>query len=271
MSLTTRRGGAKRSSMSVQAGRIQIRVVGRGALAILAAGMFLLAGGVKSALAQFPPSGQLEDFVYTVSNVKGPEFPSVLFTTGQAEGAGGSVSAQTGVLQGAEFLANAWELIHTGNDTLNARVDDWRFVTGATITGTATVPAGSSMTVTPTDTGQTIHLTNGPVSIPTGLHTLSAKPPKGGKQVVTCNGSARSCQARIELAGGAHNRQIVIRLTNASLALRSVKAPATRKHAAYSLTNGHFARGRSEYVVILSAARSSPPGSHLILTFTHSK
>jgi hypothetical protein len=49
--------------------------------------------------------------------------------------------------------------------------------------------------------------------------------------------------------------------------LRSVKAPPKRKHAAYSRTHGHFARGGSQYVVILNAARSSPQGSHLILTF----
>ncbi len=35
----------------------------------------------------------------------------------------------------------------------------------------------------------------------------------------------------------------------------------------YSLTGGHFVLGGSEYVATLNAARSSPPRSHLIVTF----
>ncbi len=69
------------------------------------------------------------------------------------------------------------------------------------------------------------------------------------------------------LAGGSHNRKIVIRLTDTNLALRSVKAPPRREHAAYMLTDGKFVRGGSEYVVTLNADRACPPGSHLILTF----
>jgi hypothetical protein len=71
----------------------------------------------------------------------------------------------------------------------------------------------------------------------------------------------RSCGARVKLAGGARNREIVIRLTNANVSLRSVTAPPPREHAAYSLADGHFAHGGSEYVVILNAAPSSPSGS----------
>jgi hypothetical protein len=149
-------------------------------------------------------------------------------------------------------------------------VTDWRIVAGATITGTAHVPAGASMTVTVGDTGQTIHLPNGKFSIPTGVNGLGAKPPKGGKRVVKCRGGARSCRARINLAGGARNRRIVIRLTDTDFLLRSIKAPPRRAHAAYSLTGGRFIDGGSEYAVTLNAARSSPPGSHLTLTFARS-
>jgi hypothetical protein len=124
------------------------------------------------------------------------------------------------------------------------------------------------MTVTPLETGHTTRLTNGQFSIPTGVGARGAKPPKGGSRIVKCRGSARSCQARISLAGGAHNRKIVIRLTDTNLALHSVKAPPRRKHAAYMLTDGKLVRGGSEYVVTLNAARSCPRGSHLILTFT---
>jgi hypothetical protein len=251
----------------VQRERVQMRHGGRRGLAVLAAGVLLLGGGVESAWAQVGPSGQIEEFDYTLTNVSPKGFPGVLYSTGVIGTAGGSVVLQSGALREADFLTNAWTLFPTSTGTLNATLTDLRLVTGATVTGTAYVPGGASLTVTPEDTGQTIRLTNGKFSIPTGVGKLGAEPPKGGKQVVKCRGTARSCQARINLAGGARNREIVIRLTNTNLSLRSVKAPPKRKHAAYSLTHGHFARGGSQYVVILNAARSSPQGSHLILTF----
>jgi hypothetical protein len=115
-------------------------------------------------------------------------------------------------------------------------------------------------------TNEDIPLKNGKFSIPTGLGQLGG-PPEGGKRVVKCQGTRHSCRARINLAGGARNREIVIRLTHPHLSLQSVKAPPKREHAAYSLIGGHFAHRGSEYVVTLNAARSSPRGSHLILTF----
>lgn len=43
--------------------------------------MFLLIGGIEGASTQVPPSGELEEFDYTVRNVKPLEFPSVLYST----------------------------------------------------------------------------------------------------------------------------------------------------------------------------------------------
>jgi hypothetical protein len=105
----------------------------------------------------------------------------------------------------------------------------------------------------------------------TGVHWLRAQPPKGRYQVVKCHGSASSCQSQITFAGGARDREMVIRLTGRGLTLRSVRAPARGKRAAYTLTDGRYTRGHSEYTVILNAARSSPRGSHLLLTFARSK
>ena len=110
-------------------------------------------------------------------------------------------------------------------------------------------------------------LANGKFSIPTGLGRLGAEPPNAGRRVVTCEGSPRSCRARISLAGGARNREIVIRLTSSDLSLRSVTSPPRQKRPAYSLTDGHFAQSSSEYVVTLNAPAPSPSRSHLILTF----
>ena len=242
-----------------------LRMVRR--LAILAAGVFLLAGGVDSASAQIGPSGQIEEFDFTLTNEPPQGFVGVIYSSGVIENSGGTVDFQSGEVRELNFLDNAWTLIPTGTETLNATVTDYRVVTGATVTGTAHVPAGASLTVTVGDTGQTLPLTNGKFSIPTGLGRLGTKPPKRGNQVVKCRGGARSCRATISLAAGARNREIVIRLTDTDFSLRSIKAPPKPKHAAYSLTNGHFTHGGSEYVVTLNAARSSPPGSHLTLTF----
>jgi hypothetical protein len=229
--------------------------------------MFVLAGGVPSASAQIGPSGQIEDLDYTLTDVPPQGFAGVIYSTGVIENAGGTIDFQSGATREINFLDNAWTLLPTGTEKLNATVTDWRIVTGATITGTAHVPAGASLTVTVVDTGQTIHLMNGKFSIPTGVGNLGAKPLKRGNQVVKCRGTARSCRASINLAGGAHNRKLVIRLTETDFSLRSIKAPPRRNHAAYSLTSGHFTHGGSQYVVILNAARSSPPGSRLILNF----
>jgi hypothetical protein len=236
---------------------------------VLAAGVLLLAGGLYSASAQIEPSGQIEEFDFTLSNSP-PQFVGVVYSTGVIGTSGGSVDFRSGAAQEVNFLDNAWTIIPTGTQPLNATVTDWRIVAGDTVTGTAHVPAGATMTVTVGDTGRTFHLTNGKFSIPTGVGALGATPPTGGRRVVKCRGGARSCRATIDLAGGARNRRIVIRLTDTDLLLRSIKAPPKRAHAAYSLTRGHFRDGGSEYVVTLNAARSSPPGSHLTLTFARS-
>ena len=110
------------------------------------------------------------------------------------------------------------------------------------------------MTVTPADTGHTTRLTNGEFSIPSGVGALGGTRPTGGSRVVRCRGNARSCQARISLAGGSHNRKIVIRLTDTNLASRSVKAPAAGE--GMPLTCSPMASSFevvAEYVVTLNA------------------
>jgi hypothetical protein len=243
-----------------------VRGTGR-RLMVLAAGLSLpLAGAAAAAAAQLQPAGQIEQFGFQVSHAP-PQFVGVIYSTGVIGTSGGTIDFSSGAAQEINFLDNAWTLIPRGPDPLNVTVTDWRIVSGPTITGTAHVPAGGSMTVTVGNTGQTIPLSNGKFSIPTGVGQLGAPPPKHGRLLVKCRGGARSCRAVIGLAGGARNRRVVIRLTDTDFLLRSVKAPPRRARAAYGLTDGHFARGGSEYVVTLNAARSSAPGSHLTLTF----
>jgi hypothetical protein len=233
-------------------------------LAAPALGLSLwLAGG---AAAHAASSAQIELFDYTVKNAP-PQFIGVIYSTGVVGTSGGTINFSSGAAQEINFLDNAWTLVPRGPDTLNFDVSDWRLVSSDTITGTAHVPAGATMTVTVGNTGKTYPLTNGKFSLPTGVGGFGAPPPKRSQQVVKCQGGARSCRATIGLGGGARNRRLVIRLTDTDFLLRSVQGPPRRAHAAYGLTNGHFENGGSEYVVTLNAARSSRPGSHLTLTF----
>src|ERR1700760_677441 len=104
-------------------------------LAVLAAGMFVFAGGaVDSASAQIGPSGQIEEFDYTLSNAPPKGFAGVIYNSGVAEASGGTLDFQSGAVQEANFLDNAWTLIPTGTQTLNVKITDWRIVTAATIT-----------------------------------------------------------------------------------------------------------------------------------------
>ncbi|MFZ0091660.1 MAG: hypothetical protein WAL63_19310 [Solirubrobacteraceae bacterium] len=212
------------------------------------------------------------EFEYRLSNVKSAVFPEITYTGGVVAAGGGSVRVQSGAVHGIIFAnVNAaifgWTLIPGGSAPLTATVDDWRYVNSGTVTGTATVPSGSSMTITDVETGHTTTPKNGAFSIPTGIGALGARPPAAINRLIRCHGGARSCQAQINFAGGARHREILIRLTNTNLLLRSVKAVSSSKHPVYRLHGGHFSLGGSEYVVTFDADRSSPPGSHLILTF----
>ena len=226
-----------------------------------------------TAAAEGPPAaGTLVELEYRLSNVKSVGTPGVTYTGGVVAGDGGIVRVQSGVVQAVSFtnvLASifGWGLVSVGNSPLTATVDDWRLVNSATVTGTAAIPSGSSMTVTNIQTGHTTTVKNGAFSIPTGLSSAGVKPPSALYHFVDCRGGTHSCRARINFAGGASHRRVVIRLTAANFSLPSVRVVSRSKHPAYSLTGGHFVLGGSEYVATLNAARSSPPRSHLIVTF----
>jgi hypothetical protein len=263
--------GTWRELILVMTGPLCIR--GKRALATLMAAACVLGCAAATAAADGPPvAGALVKFEYRLSNVKPVGTPGVTYTGGVVGGEGGSVRVQSGVVQAVSFtnvLASllGWNLVSVGNSSLTATVDDWRLVNGGTVTGTAAIPAGSSMTVTNLQTGYTTTVKNGAFSIPTGIGPAGALPPSAVNHFVKCHGRTHSCRAQINFAGGARHRTIVIQLTNTNLSLRSVRAVSRSKHPVYRLTGGHFVLGGSEYVVTLNAARSSPRRSHLILTF----
>ncbi len=243
-------------------------------MATLLAAISVLGWGAANAAAVVPQGAQeLVEFAYHVSNASPASMaPGITYTGGTLAGGGGSVSVRAGVLHGIVFgnvnpAAFGWDVVAAGSAPLTATVQDWRYVNSPTVTGTAEIPSGSSMTVTDVETGKTITLKNGAFSIPTELSALGTAPPSTGNALVSCHGGASSCQAKVSFAGGAHHRKIVIRLTRTNLSLRSVKVASSNRHAAYRLAGGHFILGGSEYVVSLNATPSSPAGSHLILTF----
>jgi pimeloyl-ACP methyl ester carboxylesterase len=84
---------------------------------------------------------------------------------------------------------------------------------------------------------------------------------------VRCRGGSRFCRARVSLAGGASDKQVVIQLTDADLRLVSVRPNRRSLRGAYGLA-GHRLRQRgSRYVVRLNAVQSIPRGSYLVFTF----
>jgi pimeloyl-ACP methyl ester carboxylesterase len=89
--------------------------------------------------------------------------------------------------------------------------------------------------------------------------------------VVKCVGSRRSCRARVSIAGGASYRKVVIRLSAAGLRLASVGPNRRSLRGSYSLTNGRYRKGGSEYELTLSAVQSVPRASYLTFSFSSTR
>jgi hypothetical protein len=232
------------------------------AVTLAVVGMPLLVG-VGSAFA----AGQLVTFAYAIKGLPPGGKVQVTYGGGVLQGSGGSVQVVSGQISSLYLLPSSMLLFASPNAPLDAQVTQNLSVASQPVTGTATFPDATTVSVTNTLTRQTTNLSNGPFSLPTGVGTLGAKPPSGGGQQVSCRRNGRSCRARIELAGGASNRKITIRLTDTDLQLASVKAYPSSSRSAYSLSGGRFKLGGSEYVATLNAVQSNPRGSHLILTF----
>ncbi|MBD0282113.1 MAG: hypothetical protein ICV69_07980 [Thermoleophilaceae bacterium] len=84
---------------------------------------------------------------------------------------------------------------------------------------------------------------------------------------VRCRGNAGFCRARVDLAGGASDKRVVIRLTDTDLRLVSVRPNRRSLRGAYGLAGHRLRAGGSEYVVTLDAVQSTPRGSYLAFTF----
>jgi hypothetical protein len=84
---------------------------------------------------------------------------------------------------------------------------------------------------------------------------------------VRCRGGRSRCRARVNLAGGASNKKVVVGLPDTDLRLASVRPNRSSLRGAYGLFGDRLRAGGSKYVFRLNAAQSIPRGSDLLLNF----
>jgi hypothetical protein len=235
------------------------------ALALVTVSLLLLVGGVGSASAA---SGTMTGFAYAIHLPPGKVF-SVTYQSGVDEIASHSLIARSGAVSRAVFAGDDFlvgSAIQAGRFT--GELTQSLFVASAPLVGIAHIPAGATVTLTNLDTGAKVTLRQGLFSIPTGVDANGAKRPAGGTRVVRCNGSAGSCQAQVSIAGGARDRKLIVRLPAGDLRLQSISARPRSAVGTYDVSDGHFARGGSEYVAMFNAIGSEPRSSRLTLRFS---
>jgi hypothetical protein len=256
----------------------------KSAAATLAA-VALLAGGSATAFAASPHSvrgqsapvtvqaniaaadSQEIGFSFAVKNLPAGKVVQVAYGAGFQRSGDTKVSETSGDFGTAQFSAGGFALL-AGHSTLSAVILDGVIVTSAPFTGTATIPAGASVTVTNTTTQQVVTLSSGVAfSIPTGVTGVGAPPPPPppATTTATCHGTDMFCLARIPIGGGAGSGTITVSLPAARLRLRAQFAP---RGAKWTLTGGHYEQAGRQYVATLSANAANPAGSQLSLVFT---
>jgi len=250
-------------------------------VAATVAAVALLAGGSATAFAASPqavlgqraavtvrtnsPAADSQEigFSFTVKNLPAGKVVQVAYGAGFQRSTDTKVQETSGDFGTAQFSAGGFALL-AGHSTLSAVILDGVIVTSAPFTGTATIPAGASVTVTNTTTQQMVTLSSGVAfSIPTGFTGVGAPPPV--TTTVTCHGTALFCLARIPIADGASSGTINVSLPAAYLRLKAQIAP---RGAKWTLTGGHYEQAGRQYVATLSANAANPAGSQLTLVFT---
>jgi pimeloyl-ACP methyl ester carboxylesterase len=117
--------------------------------------------------------------------------------------------------------------------------------------------------VVATESGHNIHVEQPELVIRAVRRVVRALRPT----VVRCRGGGGLCRARVGLAGGASDKQVLIRLSDTDLRLASVRPNRRSLRGAYGLAGHRLRAGGSEYVVTLNALQSIPRSSYLIFTF----
>jgi len=226
---------------------------------IAAAATLLLVLAVASA-AGAAPSSRLG--LRIVGLPAGQSF-GMTFDSGVDRIGSGTAMAQSGAISNVIFARNLLVVSAASGAPLTAVVTDNLFLSGGLVTGTATVPAGT--TVTASFGGATevaLHGVRFSLGAGGGLGALSPT----GALVVTCRGTVHLCLARIPIAAGATNRKLTVRLPARGLRLRSVAVAPRRLRGAYDLTRDHYVRDGRAWKATLDAPKG-PRGAHITLTF----
>jgi hypothetical protein len=96
---------------------------------------------------------------------------------------------------------------------------------------------------------------------------IGAAPASAAPQMVNCSGNAFGCVATVSISGGASNKTVVVRLTDTDLFRAGTRVTPKSSKGAFSISNGHFAVGGSEWIFTLNAVKANPHGSRIILLF----
>lgn len=110
-------------------------------------------------------------FTFTITGLPAGKILTVIYADGADGGkqtAENSVSASSGGIGVIKNLTNGFVLGSTSTGALNATVEDTLEIEPGKLDGTITLPAGTTAALTNEKTKQTIQLSSGSFSIPTG-------------------------------------------------------------------------------------------------------
>jgi hypothetical protein len=96
---------------------------------------------------------------------------------------------------------------------------------------------------------------------------IGAAAPASAAQHVHCAGSSDGCVASVSIAGGASNRTVIVSLTDTDFRRVGTRVTPSQSKGAFSIKNGHFALGGSEYIFTLNAVKANPARARIILLF----
>jgi hypothetical protein len=96
---------------------------------------------------------------------------------------------------------------------------------------------------------------------------FAAAPASAATAHIHCAGTADGCVASVGIAGGASNKTVIITLTDTNFQRVGRRVIPRNSKAAFSMKNGRFARGGSEYIFTLNAVKANPKGARIILLF----
>jgi hypothetical protein len=230
----------------------------RVAISVLAASLASLGSVATGTAASSPIFRKLQ---LNVSNLPAGQLLQMVYDDGVDHSDGGTAVVQSGTIQLVNLQANLVSLM-ASEGPLTATVSSALWVDAKAVSGTATIPAGA--TVTASFGGAPVAVNNGSFSIPTGIS--GAKPPNG-PLTVRCQTDGSACRAIVPLAGGASDRLLDVKLPGTTLRLGSISVAPRSSRGAYSLTRGHYRAGGREWLATLNAVRANPRGAHLTLTF----